>query len=123
MVGAQLRQVGRVAAEVGAGDAGELVGAGGPSGLDVGRLGADAVGDGDLADAHARAGGVVDLGDGRGPDGGAATGDLACVDPVDGAAQPLLTDAVVALVVAMDRWSMSSLSVSGPVPWSAWRWQ
>src|SRR5258708_29080877 len=51
-VGLQLGQVGRVAAEVTAAQAGELVRAGLSAGLDVGWLGAGAEGDRHLADPH-----------------------------------------------------------------------
>ena len=90
-VGVQVGQVGDVGAEVVAADAAEPVGAGAAAGLDVGRLGADAVGDGDLADGAAGVFGVQQR-LGVAPDAVAVPVELHGGDPVDGFAAAGLAD-------------------------------
>ena len=91
----QVGQERDVGAEVIAADAAETDRAGPAAGLDVGRFGAGAVGDGDLADGVAGAFGFqqqVRIT----PDPVAVPVETECGDPVDGRAATVLTDAVVA---------------------------
>ena len=92
----QVGQVGDVGAEVVAAGAAEPERAGVAAGLDVGRLGADPEGDGDLADGAAGVFGVEQLLRGS-PDAVAVPVELHRGDPVDGFAATVLADPVVGL--------------------------
>jgi hypothetical protein len=86
----EIGQVGDVGAEVVAADATESVGTGAAAGLDVGRFGADAVGDSDFADGPPGAFGVQQ-GFGVAPEVLAVTVELVAGDLVDGLAAALVT--------------------------------
>src|ERR1017187_4498743 len=94
-VGGQVGKVGHVGAEVVAAGAAEPDRARGPAGRDVGRLGAGAVGDGDLPDGVA---GVLGVQQGAGvtPDPVAVPVEAHRGDLVDRVAAAILTDPVIA---------------------------
>ena len=107
-VGVQVGEVGDVGAEVVAADAAEPVGAGVPAGCDVGRLGAGAVGHGDLADGAAGVLGVEQR-LGIAPDAVAVPVELQRGDLVDGLAAAVgLRRGSSRRVVSRLRWSISS---------------
>ena len=93
-VGLEFGQVGRVAAEMAAAQAGELVGACLAAGFDVGRLGADPERHGDLPDPHP---GVL-IGQQAADlehDPAALAVELVGADPVHRSPDPLLSNAIV----------------------------
>ena len=96
-VGGQLGQVRDVGAEVVAAGAAEPDGAGAAAGLDVGRFGAAAVGDGDVPDRVAGVFGVQQR-VGVAPDPVAVPVEAARGHRVDGGATAVFTDPVVAAV-------------------------
>ena len=120
-VGAQLRLVGGVGAEVLAAQAAMPERAGLPAGCNVGGLGADPERDRDLADLLAQGLGGKQ-GTAVGPDPLGVGADLERAEGVLGGSLAPGGDPVYPSVVRTVSWPRSSFRVSTGVPASAWRW-